>query len=279
MVEGERMALVPIGEWLKFNNRNFSSDSRKEFRKRFSEIRIKEIERPKGLDFEEFGALHNGIALQNFDEFCHDCFEQDDRRFVSQAWNRSRPINYDPTPYVLNITTRASYDTRHPLSDTSIRSPIRRLAHRLLTLSVAGRHSGKEKKSPIVGAHLIGRIARYYGLMTVESLTNVTLGPETSSMGVAKLVDLGICRYNGLGIGELVAEILEVARDDDVGAGQAEIGGFGRHPNMSTANRLRAMDERVGEIVSDVDELTYVVSGMSEQYDQFYGEFGQWRTE
>ncbi|GKG52848.1 hypothetical protein Tco_0549960, partial [Tanacetum coccineum] len=42
---------------------------------------------------------------------------------------------------------------------------------------------------------------------------------------------------------------------------------------------LRAMDERLGEIVNEVDELTYVVSGMSEQYDQFYEEFWQWQTE
>ncbi|GKD16464.1 hypothetical protein Tco_1205622, partial [Tanacetum coccineum] len=60
-----------------------------------------------------------------------------------------------------------------------------------------------------------------------------------------QLVDLGLCRYNGLGISEMVAEILEVAGDDDVGARQAEIRGVGRHPNMSNANRLRAMDERL----------------------------------
>ncbi|GJV17875.1 hypothetical protein Tco_1363198 [Tanacetum coccineum] len=123
---------------------------------------------------------------------------------------------------------------------------------------------GSKRKSPIVGAHLIGKIASYYGLMTLESLMNVTLVHETSSMSVANLVDLGICRYNGLGIGEMVAKIPEVAGDDDVGAGQAEIGGVGPHPNMSNANRLRAIDERLGEIVNDVDELTYVVSGTSE---------------
>ncbi|GJW04564.1 hypothetical protein Tco_1563420 [Tanacetum coccineum] len=291
---------------------------------------FQEIECPEGLDFEEFGALHNGIALQNLDQFCHVSYEQDDRRFVSQAWNMlfrikeqvvreyvteflssftfrdhieeldeantmvffawlgkeeydhktvhpgswSRLINYNPTQYVIDITTHANYDTRHPPSYTSIQNPIRRLVHRLLTLSVAGRHSGKEKvtlddlfllhsmdrgvsvdvpwhvdkflcdkpkgskrKSLIVGAHLIGKIASYYGL------------------------------YNGLGISEMVAEILEVPGDDDVGAIQAKIGGVGRHPNMSNANRLIAMDERLGEIVNDVDELTYVVSGMSEQYD------------
>ncbi|GJX59160.1 hypothetical protein Tco_0290550 [Tanacetum coccineum] len=40
------------------------------------------------VDFEEFGALHEGTALQNLDQFCHVSFEQDDRRFTSQAWNR-----------------------------------------------------------------------------------------------------------------------------------------------------------------------------------------------
>ncbi|GJW58290.1 hypothetical protein Tco_0105021 [Tanacetum coccineum] len=85
--------------------------------------------------------------------------------------------------------------------------------------------------------------------------------------------------YNGLGIGEMVVEIPEVAGEDDDGARQAEIGGVGCHPNMSNANTLKAMDERLREIVNDVNEFTYVVSGMSEQYDQFYEEFGQWRTE
>nr|GFB12771.1 hypothetical protein [Tanacetum cinerariifolium] len=165
-------------------------------------------------------------------------------------------------------------------SYSSIRSPIRRLAHRLLTLSVTHRHSGKEKvtlddlfllhsmdgatrvdvpwhvakfftnkakgykkKSLIIGVHLIGKISRSYGLMTQRSLKNVTLGPETLLLSVAKLVDLGICR-------------------------------------------LRASDERLGGIETnistlsiEVDDLTYVVSGMSEQYDQFYNEFRQMRVQ
>ncbi|GJZ37289.1 hypothetical protein Tco_0583480 [Tanacetum coccineum] len=82
------MVVVPVGEWLKFNNRDFTLDTRKEFKKRLTEIQIKEIERPKGLDFEEFGALHDGIALQNLNQFCHVSYEQDDRRFTSQAWNK-----------------------------------------------------------------------------------------------------------------------------------------------------------------------------------------------
>ncbi|GJX85351.1 hypothetical protein Tco_0336125 [Tanacetum coccineum] len=165
-----------LSEWLKFNNRNFSLDSRKEFRKRFSEIRIKEIEFPRGLDFEEFSALHEGMALQNLNQFCHI-------------------------------------------------------------------------KEQVVWEYVM------------EFLASFTFRDHIEELDTADIM------------------IPKVARDDDVGVRQAEIRGVGRHPNMSNANRLRAMDERLGEIVNNVDELTYVVSGMSEQYDQLYGEFGQWQTE
>ncbi|GKA32553.1 hypothetical protein Tco_0718920 [Tanacetum coccineum] len=55
---------------------------------------------------------------------------------------------------------------------------------------------------------------------------------------------------------------------------------------MSLTNRLRDMDDRLGDmdtniykLSNDVKDLTYVVSGMYEQYDRFYGEFGQMRME
>ncbi|GJY03199.1 hypothetical protein Tco_0361351 [Tanacetum coccineum] len=275
------------GEWLKFNNRNFTLETRKEFKKRLTEIRIKEIKRPEGLDFEEFGALHDGISLQNLDQFCHVSYEQDDRRFVSQAWNRLFRIKEQVVrEYVMEFLSsftfrdhieeldeadtmvfsawwgKEEYDheTVHPSSWHSGKEKVT-LDDLFLLHSMDGgvgvdvpwhvakffsdKAKGSKRKSPIVGAHLIRKIASYYGLMTLGSLMNVTLGPETSSMSVAKLVDLGICMYNGLGIGEMVAEIPKVAGDDDVGVGQAEIKGVGRHPNMSNANRLRAMDERL----------------------------------
>ncbi|GKB11122.1 hypothetical protein Tco_0845045 [Tanacetum coccineum] len=43
--------------------------------------------------------------------------------------------------------------------------------------------------------------------------------------------------------------------------------------------RLREMETNVASIVIDIEELTYATSGMSEQYEQFYGELGQWRSE
>ncbi|GJT21358.1 hypothetical protein Tco_0891295 [Tanacetum coccineum] len=209
---------------------------------------------------------------------------------------RNRRNNYNLSEYFINISTHNYYDTRHPPSYTSIRSPIRRSAHRLLTLTVASRHNAKfftdqakgyKKKSLFVGAHFIGRIAWSYGLMTLGSLRSVTLGPETLLFSVAKLVDLGIFRYNGLGYGELVNDIPDIGEDEGAAdAGDDDEGGVRRHPNMSFTNRLRAMDERLGEMEidisklgSDVDDLTYVVSGMSEQYDQFYEELGQTRME
>ncbi|GJX82728.1 hypothetical protein Tco_0332209 [Tanacetum coccineum] len=281
------------GEWLKFNNRDFSLDSHKEFRKRLAEIRIKEIECLEGLDFEEFGALHGGISLQNLDQVFHVNYEQDDRRYVSQAWNRLFKIKEQVVrEYVMEFLSSFTFkdhieeldeaDTMHSGKEKVTLDGLILLNSMDGGVSVdvpwhvakflCNKEKGSKRKSPIMGAHLIGRIASYYGLLTLGSLMNVTLGPETSSMSLAKLVNLGICRYNGLGIGEMVVG------DDDVGAGQTEIGGVRRHPNMSNANRLKAMDERLEEIVKDFDELTYVVSGMSEQYDQFYEEFGQWRT-
>ncbi|GJR45934.1 hypothetical protein Tco_1314037 [Tanacetum coccineum] len=244
------------------------------------------------LDFEEFGALYNGITLQNLEQFCHVSYEQDDRRFVSQAWNRLFRIKEQVVrEYVMEFLSSFTFrDHIEELDEADtmvfqLGGEKRSMTMRQF-IQALGRHSRKKKvtlddlfllhsmdggvnvdipwhvakflcdkakgskrKSLIVGAHLIGKIANY-GLMTLGSLMNVTLGPETSSMSVAKLA-----------------------------AGQAEIGGVGRHPNMSNANRLRAMDERLGEIVNDVDKLTYVVSGMSEQCDQFCEEFGQWRTE
>ncbi|GKB76458.1 hypothetical protein Tco_0943353 [Tanacetum coccineum] len=152
------------------------------------------------------------------------------------------------------------------------------IAH-LVSKFFTNKAKGYKKKSPIVGAYLIGRIARSFGLMTHGSLRSVTLGRETLLLNVAKLVDLGICRYNRRGYGELVNDIPDNGEDE--GAADDDAGGVRRRPNMIFTNRLRAMDERLGEIEtdisrigSDIDDLTYVVSGMSEQYDQFYEEFG-----
>ncbi|GJV49296.1 hypothetical protein Tco_1439508, partial [Tanacetum coccineum] len=123
-----------------------------------------------------------------------------------------------------------------------------------------GRHSGKEKVT----------LDDLFLLHSMDGGVSVDV-----PWHVAKFLYDKAKGYNGLGIREMVAEIPEVAGDDDVGAGHAEIGGVGRQLNMSNANRLKAMDEWLGEIVNDVDHLTYVVLGMSEQYDQFYREFGQ----
>ncbi|GJS21238.1 hypothetical protein Tco_0449870 [Tanacetum coccineum] len=55
---------------------------------------------------------------------------------------------------------------------------------------------------------------------------------------------------------------------------------------MSFTNGLKAMDDRLGEIDEhiykmggEVEELTAVMSWMSKQYDQFYGEFRSMRLE
>nr|GFC61323.1 hypothetical protein [Tanacetum cinerariifolium] len=66
----------------------------------------------------------------------------------------------------------------------------------------------------MVNAHLIGRIARSYGLMANAYLKIVTLGQETTLLNVVKFNELGICRFNGLGLGELVADKLNDSEDE-----------------------------------------------------------------
>ncbi|GJV20737.1 hypothetical protein Tco_1369757 [Tanacetum coccineum] len=192
-----------------------------------------------------FGALHEGIALQNLNQFCHVSYSEEDRSFTSQAWNRFFRIHEQVVrEYVMEFLS--SFTFRDHIVDLDN-------ANTMVFLVRRGRHSGKEKvtmddlfllhnmdggarvdvpwhvakfftdkgkgykkKSLIMGAHLIRRIARSYGLITQGSLRSVTLRPETSLLNMAKLVDLGICRYNGLGYGELVDDIPDNGEDEDV---------------------------------------------------------------
>ncbi|GKE81945.1 hypothetical protein Tco_1551945, partial [Tanacetum coccineum] len=224
-------------EWLKFNNRDFTLDSLKEYKKRLAKIQKKEIECPKGLDFEEFGALLLKLGLGR------EKRSMTMRQFIQALGRHSRKekVALDDLFLLHSMDGGVSVDVPWHVAKF-----------------LCNKAKGSKNKSSIVGAHFIGKIASYYGLMTLGALMNATLGPETSSMSVAKLVDLGICRYNGLGIGEIVVEIPKVVGDNYVGAGQAEIRGWYATPNMSNTNRLGAMDERLGEIVNDVDELTHV---------------------
>nr|GEY78795.1 hypothetical protein [Tanacetum cinerariifolium] len=214
---------------------------------------------------------------------------------------RNRPNDYNPATYCIGITTHNHYNSRRPPSYTSIKKPIRHLVHSMdggdlvdvpwnVAKFLSDKAKGTQNRSMMAGAHLIGRTARYYGLMIRAYLRVVTLGQETTLLDIEKLVELGICRYNGLGQGELVADKLDDSEDEAATAeareAQEEEGGVRRRPNMSFTNRLRATDDRLGDIDSniytlstEVEDLTAVVSGMSEQYDQFYGEFYRMRLE
>nr|GEZ79668.1 hypothetical protein [Tanacetum cinerariifolium] len=108
--------------------------------------------------------------------------------------------------------------------------------------------------------------------MALAYMRIVSLRQETSLLNVAKLVDLGICRYNGLGRGELVDDQLDNNEDEATAAeakrAQDEERGVRRHPNMSFTNRLKVVGDRLGDIdtniyrlSNDIKDLTYVMSG------------------
>ena len=136
--------------------------------------------------------------------------------FYAYCW-RHRPNDYNPAAYVARISDITEYSPRRPPSYNSIKSPIQRLVHMLITLSIKARHSAREKvtvddlfllegmdggnfidvpwfmakfffdgakgaqsKSRIQGAHLIGRLARNLGLMTPEKLAFVTSSRNTT---------------------------------------------------------------------------------------------------
>ncbi|GKD72508.1 hypothetical protein Tco_1330790, partial [Tanacetum coccineum] len=195
-------------EWLKFKIQEFSSESRKEFRKKFSELIKKEIERPEALDIDEF-SRHNGKEKVTLDDL-----------FLLHSMDGGARV--DVPWHVAKFFT--------------------------------DKEKGYKKKSLIVGAHLIGKIAR----------------------------------YNGLGLGEMVDDLPDDGKNEVAEAveGHGNVEGVRRHPNMTFTNRLRAIDERLRDIETNIStlstevyDLTYVVSGMSEQYDQFYDEFGEMRLE
>ncbi|GKB11123.1 hypothetical protein Tco_0845046 [Tanacetum coccineum] len=283
-----------LREWLKFNNCDFSHDSRKSFKKSLTDLQVREIECPKALDTNEFVTLHGGVAMQNLSQFCHVSFREEgiDRSFTSQAWNRLfriqeqvireyvmeflssiifkdhiEELDHEDTlvfqlggerrsmtmrQFILALGAGPSTTTPSNMLSTSplvitmtpnIHHPID-LSETLSAVCLDGgvsvdvpwhvakflydKAKGSKKRSPIVGAHLIRRIARYYGLITLRAMRDVTLGPNTSLLNVAKLFELGICRYNGLGIGELVPVIPAVAGED--GGEQANERGVRRHP-------------------------------------------------
>ncbi|GKD88684.1 hypothetical protein Tco_1364191 [Tanacetum coccineum] len=213
-------------KWLKFKNHEFSSKSQKEFRKKFSELTKKEIERPEALDIDEFSSLHEGIALQNLNQLCHVSYTQDDRTFTSQAWNRLFRIQEQVIREGIR-RSRHSGKEKVTLDDLFLLHSMDGGARVDVPWHVArfftDKAKGYKKKSPIVGAHLIGRIARSYGLIT--------------------------SRYNGLGLGELVDDLPNNEGNEaaDTGATMDErLGTLNSRGLCTPSTKIRIRMVRVG---------------------------------
>nr|GEY20592.1 hypothetical protein [Tanacetum cinerariifolium] len=181
--------------------------SQKEFCNNHKGLLSKEIEGLEALDYVEFNTLREGRAFLTLEQFCYVSFRHNDRNFTSQAWNRLFGIREQVVRvYVLELLS--SFKFRDHVVELDIDDTM------VFQLLGTRRTKGYKKKSMIVGAHLIGRIARSYRLMSTGYMRIVTLGPKTLLLSVAKLVDLGICRYNGLGLGELVDDQLDNSGDE-----------------------------------------------------------------
>nr|GEV26910.1 hypothetical protein [Tanacetum cinerariifolium] len=87
---------------------------------------------------------------------------------------------------------------------------------------LAEKGKGAQKKSKIMGAHLIGRIAWYFSLMCATALSAVTWGQDTTLYNVVKLEDIMIVRFNRAGLAEMVDEMLDNS-DEEAEAAEARM--------------------------------------------------------
>ncbi|GJU31852.1 hypothetical protein Tco_1175441 [Tanacetum coccineum] len=198
----------------------------------------------------------------------------DDRTFTSQAWNMLfRILEQVVREYVMEFLS--SFTFRENIMDLDNDDT--------MIFQLGGirrsRYSGKEKVTldDLFLLHCMDGGAKVdVPWHAAKFFTDKAKGykkksPETSLFSVAKLVDMGICKYNGLGYGEMVDDLPDNGKDEaakaGVGEGQDDDGGVRRRPNMTFSNRLRAMDERLGDIQTnistlstEVDDLTYVQS-------------------
>ncbi|GJX10330.1 hypothetical protein Tco_0200189 [Tanacetum coccineum] len=188
-------------EWLKFNTHDFLQEIHKEFRNNLKDLLKKEIKGLEALDYADFsiadtlvfqlGGVRRSMTMRKF-ILALGLYTEEDAR---------EKVTLEDLFLLHNIDEGDRVDVPWTIS-------------KFLT----DKAKGAKKKSMIVGAYLIGRIAKSYGLMAPAYMRVVTLGQETWLLNVAKLVDLDICRYNRLGMGELVDDKLDNSEDEAAAA-------------------------------------------------------------
>ncbi|GJZ20940.1 hypothetical protein Tco_0557979 [Tanacetum coccineum] len=104
---------------------------------------MKEIEKPKALDIDEFSTLHEGISLQNLNQLYHVSYMEEDRTTTSQAWNKLFRIQERVVKeYVMEFLS--SFTFRDHIVDLD---NIDTMVFQLGGVKNS-RHSGKEKVTP-----------------------------------------------------------------------------------------------------------------------------------
>ncbi|GJY63938.1 hypothetical protein Tco_0465398 [Tanacetum coccineum] len=251
--------------WIQFEIHDYTRECKKEYRAAYKVLMKKEIEVPEALNFSDFGTIYGERTLQELDEFCRVSFRYADRGFYSQAWNKlfriQESIIHEYVLEFLSTTKFKDHVVELDVNDTvtiQLGGILRRMTMRQFSLAL-GLYSTEEMNNNLM-------IARHLGLMSPVALRIVTKGQETQLLDLAKLGKLGIVRFNDVGHAEIVVDRLD---DSDEEAEAAEF----------MDDRLGEIDEHIYKMGGEVEEITKVVSGMSEQYDQFYGEFRSMRLE
>ncbi|GKC82561.1 hypothetical protein Tco_1138278, partial [Tanacetum coccineum] len=84
----------------------------------------------------------------------------------------------DLSSYWSRITSDGDFSETDP-SYTSSRDPLRRLCHRLITVSISGRgqahEKGRKRRARMSGKNFVRRLAEHFGLVTKEGLRGLTV--------------------------------------------------------------------------------------------------------
>ncbi|GJX62405.1 hypothetical protein Tco_0295305 [Tanacetum coccineum] len=136
--------------WLRYEGQEYTDEIIHNFEERLGRIFDRQVNRVQVLDFKEL------------------------IKETGQAMTERLRMEHIVAQGKIMIASDADFLGVVP-SYTSIRDSLERLCHRLLAFSISGRGQAPEKGIGCLGGHLVARLAEHFGLITKESLRELTM--------------------------------------------------------------------------------------------------------
>ncbi|GJS26452.1 hypothetical protein Tco_0487072 [Tanacetum coccineum] len=194
-------------QWLKFNNGDYSCESKKAYKDAYNVLKKKESDGPEGLNFVDFANINNGDALRDLEEFCRVSFSD---HLSDLDINDTLSFQLGPTTMILLSTSKTS----------------------------PPRFTTKEKVT-LADWFYLHNMDR--GMLLVVPWQ---VAKFLSDKAKVQLEEFGIVKFNGLGQAEMVGQILDDSDKEEEAARARRAQdeneeGLRRRPNMSFTNRLQ----------------------------------------